>query len=648
MAAGTAVWLSGSAAFAQPARPTSAVDTLTLEQAMSAEIPSVVGASRFPQEVLDAPANVTVVTREDIERFGYATFDQILRSVRGFYTTYDRNYAYLGVRGFARPGDYTSRVLLLVNGHRLNDGIYDAAPIGTDFPIDIDLIDRVEVVRGPGSSLYGTSAFLAVINVVTRTGDSIGSGAAVRVGSLGTRALRGSVGRSFDNGSEVLFSATGYASNGENRVTIGDAGAASVGMDGEDSWSLFSSATKGNWRAEGAYVDRRKGIPTGVFGTSLDDPRSETSDRIGYFDVAYQGPVKGTALLWRASYDLSLYDGAFAMGNDLPLFQADSRGDRYSTETTLSRRMGKHLVTTGGELRLNGRQDLSQQDTAVPPVVYLDSRHSSATWGVYAQDEMKVTPKWIVNAGLRYDHLATFGGTVNPRLGLIYKPVPTGSLKLLGGTAFRAPNVYELHLYGDASSWLRPERIRTMEAVWEQYLTSETRISASAFESRTNDLITQREVTSSMYGVGFFNASGAGARGVEAEVERTWRHGLQTLGSYAFTSARGRDDRQPLSNSPRHLGRVRLMAPLLSGRLTFGVETRYTSSRLTLAGEQVPGFWISSVNIVQRRVLRNVRVAVDVDNLFDRRYEDPVSEEHIAGTIVQDGRTARVKLSWGF
>jgi iron complex outermembrane receptor protein len=645
VAASAAVWLSGSAAVAQPAQAASPIETLTLEEAMSAEIPRVVGASRFVQEVLDAPANVTVVTREDIERFGYVTFDQVLRSVRGFYTSYDRNYAYVGVRGFARPGDYNSRVLLLVNGHRLNDNIYDAAPIGTDFPIDVDLVDRVEIVRGPASSLYGTSAFLAVINVVTRSGAGVGSGTAVRVGSLGTRALRGTVGRSFANGSDVLLSATGYASAGENRVSVGDA--ASVGMDDDDSWSLFGSATKGNWRAEGAYVNRRKGIPTGAFETALDDPRSETSDRIGYFDVAYQGPVKGAALLWRASYDRYFYDGTYGNGAGVPLSGDGSQGEWYSTETTMTRRAGRHLVTAGGELRLNARQDQAGWDASEPTEFYIDDRRSSATWGVYAQDELKITPKWIVNGGLRYDNLATFGGTVNPRVGLIYKPIPAGSFKLLTGTAFRAPNVYELYSYGDASDWLRPERIWTTEAVWEQFLTSATRVSASVFESRIDDLITQREDPDGLHGIGFFNVSGADARGIEAEVERTWRHGVETLGTYTFTSALGRENGARLSNSPRHLGGVRVLLPLFS-RGTVGVETRFTSARLTLAGEEAPRFWITNVNVVQRRLLRDLTLVFDVDNVFDRKYEDPVAEEHITGTIVQDGRTARVKIAWGF
>ena len=77
-----------------------------------------------------------------------------------------RNYSYLGVRGFARPGDYNTRVLLLINSHRVNDNVYDPAAIGADFGVDVAMFDRVEIIRGPASSLYGTSAFIAVVNVI--------------------------------------------------------------------------------------------------------------------------------------------------------------------------------------------------------------------------------------------------------------------------------------------------------------------------------------------------------------------------------------------------------------------------------------------------------------------------------------------------
>ncbi len=94
-----------------------------------------------------------------------------MRSVTGFYTANDRSYSYLGVRGFLQSGDYNARILLLIDGHRVNDNIYDSALVGTEFPLDISMIDRVEVVRGPGSSLFGTNAELAVVNVFTRQPD---------------------------------------------------------------------------------------------------------------------------------------------------------------------------------------------------------------------------------------------------------------------------------------------------------------------------------------------------------------------------------------------------------------------------------------------------------------------------------------------
>jgi iron complex outermembrane receptor protein len=137
------------------------------------EIPSVYGASKYEQKVTEAPSSVSIITSSEIKKYGYRTLADILRSVRSFYITYDRNYSYVGVRGFGRPGDYNSRILLLIDGHRTNDNIYNQAFVGAEAIIDVDLIERVEVIRGPGSSLYGSNAFFAVINVITRRGDHV-------------------------------------------------------------------------------------------------------------------------------------------------------------------------------------------------------------------------------------------------------------------------------------------------------------------------------------------------------------------------------------------------------------------------------------------------------------------------------------------
>jgi outer membrane receptor for ferrienterochelin and colicins len=188
---------------------------MSLEELMKIEVDSVYGASGYKQKVTEAPASVTIITADDIQRYGYRTLADVLRHVPGFYVNYDRNYSYVGVRGFSRPGDYNSRLLLLVDGHRVNDNLYDEAAIGTDFPVDIDLIDRVEVIRGPNSSLYVASAFLGVINVVTkRVHDAKGLTASGAVASYGTYTSRVTYGHQFESGLAMLLSGTYYDSHG--------------------------------------------------------------------------------------------------------------------------------------------------------------------------------------------------------------------------------------------------------------------------------------------------------------------------------------------------------------------------------------------------------------------------------------------------
>ena len=112
-------------------------------------------ASRHLEDVRDAPPRSASLPPNRSNATVGAPWRMCSRSLRGFYTSYDRNYTYLGVRGILRPGDYNSRILLLLNGRRLNDNVYGSADIGTEFPLDLDLIEHIEVVRGPGSSLFG-------------------------------------------------------------------------------------------------------------------------------------------------------------------------------------------------------------------------------------------------------------------------------------------------------------------------------------------------------------------------------------------------------------------------------------------------------------------------------------------------------------
>lgn len=644
----TLVAAIGAPAAAQKLQPQDLAG-LSMEELLKIE---VTGASKFPRDVTEAPASITVITSEDIRRYGHRSLADVLRSIRGIYTTYDRNYTYVGVRGMARPGDYNTRVLLLVDGHRINDGIYDMAPIGTDFPIDLSMVERVEVIRGPASSVYGTSAFFGVINVVTRTGsERRRTQVEVDGGTLGTSRVSASYGKLFGDGREMLLSATRYGSAGQARIfypEYADTAAQGIArnLDDDRSVSLSGSYRVGRISIRGAFGDRLKDIPTGSYGTAFGDARSHTVDRRGFLDVAFDGAIAPNwKAVGRVAYDYYAYDGHYPYDYGEPgvvMFDDLSVSQVASAELAVQRAIGRHRFTFGGESRFQLRSHQWNTDAYYGP--QLDVNEPKVTAGAFVEDEWRLASWMLATAGVRVDRLSSYGSRATPRLSLVLLPRDGMSIKLLHGRAFRAPNDYELFYYNTQANHGFPEveRMSSTELVWEQTVNDRVRATVSAFSYAIDGLIEQRAIEGSddLDDLFFANGQGMRGKGVEFELESRFDNGVVARVSHALTDVNDSATAAQISNSPRNLSKLAAQVPL--GRFALGMEGQYIGRRYTLAGEPIGAAFVP--NIALTSSYRRIGVLIGVYNVFNRTYFDPGAEEHAQHSIQQDGRTALARL----
>jgi iron complex outermembrane receptor protein len=644
------------------------LNELSLEQLMQVKVEKVVTASRFSQRVTEAPASMTVITGDDIRKYGYRTLADVLRSVPGLYVSYDRNYSYLGVRGFSRPGDFNSRILLQIDGHHLNDNIYDTAAIGTEFPLDIDLIDHIEFMRGPGSSLYGSNAFFGVINIITRKAEDVGKEISVAAAGNATWTGRASYGASLDSGLKMLFSGSLYDSAGKSSLYFPEFAASPSGgttdhSDYDGSKSVYASLTMSDFTLTGLYGSRKKGIPTGAFGTVFNDANTRTIDERGYLDLGYRKAYSNSLeVSARVYYDHYGFDGTYITDN----------GDATSTknlDTALGNWWGGETVVTltpladnnlslGAEFRHNLTQNQKNADVA-PAAINLDDRRSSVNWGVFIQDEYHVLSPLRLSLGVRYDNYDAFSA-VNPRAALVYTPVEATALKLLYGEAFRAPNAYERYYQDNgissvANPGLKPEKIRTVDAIWEQYFLDNYRSSLGAFYYRVNDLISQTVNDANL--LVYRNIEKAEAFGVALSMEGYWKSGARGRLSYDWQQATEVGSGALLSNSPRHLAKANVSIPLFRQQLYLSPELQYTSPRTTPDGGVRTNDPVTvNLTLFSRDLgFKGLEASAAVYNLFNVHAQDVAGEEHSQQPnlpplqiIRQDGINFRIKLSCRF
>ena len=622
----------------------------------------VYSASKHLQPAAEAPSSVTVITASDIQKHGYRTLADVLRTVSGFYVSTDRNYSYLGFRGFGRPGDYNTRVLLLVDGHRTNDNIYDQAMLGTEFPVDVDMIERVEVIPGPGSSLYGSNAFLATINVITRKAHDLnGWELSFEPGSFATYKGRVSYGGIF-KGADLAVSGSFYDSGGQNLFfpefnSLATHNGVAQNLDYDHYGDFLVTTSFRDFTLQGTADWREKGIPTAPFDTVFDDPRTHSVDQHQYVDLGDKWTMGPWRVGIRTYWDRYAYDGWWPFAANL-LNVDYARGQRWGSELQLNRALlRKHYLTAGTEFRDNFQQDQRNYDATQVLVDYVNSHRSCWSYAAFVQDEYEVTRKFKVNAGVRYDGITGYDGSTSPRIGLIYRAWPKTSFKLLYGSAFRTPTVFE-RFYGAAvasnsqyltNSRLHSESIKNIEAVWEQHLGDNWEFSTDLFRNYITDLISLQQESDSNTGLLIYrNSDKAQSTGASLELKGHWLHRLETRLNYTLVQTEDQKTNQTVVNSPRHLGNLVVSSLVFRKSLFASLDAQYEGARRTLSGGSVPAFPVLNATLFGYAFDRHADISASVYNLFDRTYYDVAPAEDRLNVLRQDGRSLRLNLTWHF
>jgi iron complex outermembrane receptor protein len=502
----------------------------TLDSLLNLTVSTV---AKYEQTRAQAPASITIVTADEIERFGYRSLHEVFQQMPGFYVTSDRTYSAVGVRGFGRPGDFNNRLLVLVDGHAINDGISGGARTGTALNLDLEDLDRIEIVRGPGSSLYGARAMLAVVNLVTKRGRATdGVEARGEVGNLSSRRGFARIGTTLGNDLDLTVSggwsrtegADVYFPEFDNPAT--NDGVAE-GLDWDEHVRLRLTLRGGPVSFQGAFSSRDKGVPAAPFGTLFNEPSAMMTDRTGYLETRYETPdARSMQVTVRLFGDLYENDGT----NPDEVGPVSSRIDNKQVGGEVRFRWDprpNHRLVLGTEGQRIFESEIGWWSG---PDLLFRATEPYSVGSIFLQHEFQIGSAVSTTLGLRHDQYSSLGSATTPRAAVVVTPVASTTLKLVYGEAFRIPNVYEFAVHEPAAGIianpaLTPEKIRSIELAVEQRLSSAVLATGAVYANHMRDLIDQVLVPApdslAQYGpvlAQFVNRARVRAVGFEAEL----------------------------------------------------------------------------------------------------------------------------------
>ncbi len=648
------------------------------------ESEEVVAASRAMEQVADAPSSVTLVGERELAAFAPPTIAEAVRSVPGVYLSDDRSYVTLGMRGLGRLGSYGNRILVTYDGQPMNDDWIGSSYVGYDALTDLGDVERIEVVRGPGSVLYGTNALSGVINVVSRNDAPPGVSAGVSTNQAGVARARiradakfgsdagvwASVGLAHGNGRDFRFPE--YVSATSDGVARGVDGFESGTFRGRAYWKFLS--------AEWSLHSYEKHLPSAEFGTSFGDDRTTQTDTRSYVELRAEPHVSETvSVLTRLHWNHYTFRGAYARDAIDGGLEVDTyRGSWLGLEQRVQfKPLSRLRVTFGGEGQLHYQVEQQGRDD---DGLFLDDTGPRSrpfqVGALYALADAALSARAQLSLGARWDVYSTFGSSLNPRVALILKPYEAGNTKLLLGKAFRAPSTYELY-YNDSgitqiqSPNLSPESLYSLEVEHTHRFSASLVATAAAYGNYAARLISTLGSGSSDDPLHYANErSPLVVLGGEVGLRREFRQGAMFSLSYGLSVARflatnGAGDlvsldtaaeKRSVENSPVHLASLKGALPVINRALTFASRLsiegprydRYENRTDPVAQGKTSGAVIWDLVFSGEEARYGVHYAFGVYNAFDWHYSAPVSTEFVQRAIQQPGRSYMASLDMKF
>ena len=643
----------------------------------------VVAASRASEQVEDAPSSVTLVPERELSAFAPPTIAEAVRGVPGVYLSDDRSYVTLGMRGLGRLGGYGNRILVTYDGQPMNDDWIGSSYVGYDALADLGDVERIEVVRGPGSVLYGTNAFSGVINVVSRNDAPTGvsAGLSTNLDGVARARVRGDVKFGKDSGlwASVAASDAGgrdfrfpeYASTTSDGVARGADGFKSGTFRGRAYYKFLSA----EWSAN-SY---EKHLPTAEYGTIFGDTREAQTDTRSYLELRAEPRLSDTVtVLSRVHWNRYDFHGTYPRdpadgGVEVDTFHGSWLGLEQRVQITP---IAPLRLTFGGEGQLHYQVEQRGRDDSG---YFLDDSGSHGrpfqVGALYALADAALSARAHLSLGARFDAYSTFGSSINPRFSLIVKPYAHGNTKLLFGKAFRAPSIYELYYNDDGytqvqSPHLDPESMYSLELEHTHRFSPSVAGTVAVYGNYSKNLISPLGGGTQDDPLHYENEhSPLVVLGGEVGVRREFRQGLMFAASYGLSMARflsdeslralskleRAPDKRSVENAPVQLASLKAAFPIVQRALTLG-------SRLSIEGQRYDRYELTSdpaqgktgssliwdIVFSGQEPRYGINYAFGVYNAFDWRYSVPVSNEFVQRSIAQNGRTFLASLDAHF